>query len=79
MLSIICKKTENIKEKCNKKYGNAKLHVLEFKLTALKNNQCATSVKHKYQEKRYNQKLINRKFLIIQNQFIEISNAKAVF
>ena len=55
---ISCKKTEiftnhqkKVKEKY-KKYGYTKLHTLYFKLTVL--NLHATSVKLKYQKKRFN-------------------------
>ena len=65
------KHKKNSKEKYNKKYTNVKLHVLELNLTVLKHNQCIISVKLKSQEKRYNQKLINRKFLIIQKKYFK--------
>ena len=65
---ICCKKTgiftnhrKKLKEKY-KKYGNTKLHTLNFKFTVLKHNVHATSVKLKYQKKRFNRKFINRKF-----------------
>ena len=74
---ISCKKTaiftnhqKNLKERYYKKYGNTKLYTLKFKLTVLKHNLCATSSKLKYQQKRFNQKLINRKFCV---------NPKAVY
>ena len=74
---INCKKTgiftnhqKDLKERYYKKYGNTKLHTLKFKLTVLKHNLCATSTKLKYQKKRYNRKLINRKFSV---------NPKAVY
>ena len=66
---IRCKKTgifpnhqKKLNEKYYNKYENAKLHTLNFKLTVLKYNLHATSVKLKYQKKRFNQKFINRKF-----------------
>ena len=65
---ISCKKTgiftnhqKKLKEKY-KKYGNTKLHTLNFKLTVLNHNLHATSVRLKYQNKRFNRKFINRKF-----------------
>ena len=68
---ISCKKTgiftnhqKNLKEKYYKKYGNTRLHTLNFKLTVLKHNLYGILVKLKYQKKRYNRKLINRKFSI---------------
>ena len=73
---ISCKKTgiftnhqKKLKEKY-KKYGNTKLHTLYFKLTVLKHNLLATSVRLNYQKKRFNQKIINRKFF---------TNPKAVY
>ena len=55
---ISCKKTgictnhqKKLKEKCYKKYGNTKLHSLNFKLTVVKHNLHATSVRLKYQKK----------------------------
>ena len=66
---ISCKKTgifinhqKKLKEKYYKKYGNTKLHTLNFKLTVLKYNLHAISVRLKYQKKRFNRKFINRKF-----------------
>ena len=66
---ISCKRTgiftnhqKKLKEKYYKKYGNTKLHTLNFKLTVLKHNLHATSVRLKYQKKRFNRKFINRKF-----------------
>ena len=53
---------QNKLKKIYKKYGNAKLHTLKFKLVVLKHKLCATSVKLKYQTIRYNQKLINQVF-----------------
>ena len=60
---ISCKRTgiftnhqKKLKEKYYKKYGNTKI------LTVLKHNLHATSVKLKYQKKRFNRKFINRKF-----------------
>ena len=74
---INCKKAriftnhqKNLKERYYKKYGNTKLHTLQFKFTVLKHNLCAPSAKLKYQKKRYNRKLINRKFSV---------NPKAVY
>ena len=65
---ICCNKTgiftnhrKKLKEKYEK-YGNTKLHTLNFKFTVLKHNIHATSVKLKYQKKRFNRKFINRKF-----------------
>ena len=78
---ISCKKTgifnnqqKNLKEKYYKKYGNTRLHTLNFKLTVLKHNLYATSVKLKYQRKRYNRKLINRKYSINSKANTAISN-----
>ena len=66
---ITCKRTgiftnhqKKLKEKYFKKYGNTKLHTLNYKVTVLKHNLIATFVRLKYQKKRYNQKFINRKF-----------------
>ena len=65
---ISCKKTgkfTNHQRKSRekyKKYENTKLHTLNFRLTVLKHNLHATSVKLKYQKKRFNQKFINQKF-----------------
>ena len=74
---INCKKTtiftnhqKILKERYYKKYGNTKLHTIKFKFTVLKHDLCATSAKIKYQKKRYNRKLINRKFSV---------NPKAVY
>ena len=65
---ISCKRTgiftnhqKKLKEKY-KKYGNTKLHTLNFKLAVLKHNPHATSVRLKYQNKTFNRKFINRKF-----------------
>ena len=65
---ISCNKTgiftnhqKKLKEKY-KKHGNTKLHTLNFKLTVLKHNRHATSVRLMYQKKRFNQKFINQKF-----------------
>ena len=65
---ISCKKTgifpnhqKKLKEKY-KKYGNTKLHTLNFKFSVLKHNLHATSVRLKYQKKRFNRNFINRKF-----------------
>ena len=73
---ISCKRTgifanhqNKLKEKYYKKYGNTKLHTLNFKLTVLKHNLHAASIKLKYQKKSFNRKFINRKFS---------TNAKAV-
>ena len=56
---ISCKKTgiftnhqKKLKEKYYKKYGNTKLHALNFKLTVLKHNLHASSVSLKYKNKR---------------------------
>ena len=68
---INCKKTgiftkhqKNLKERYYKKYGNTKLHTLKVKLTVLKHKLSATSAKLKYQKKKYNRKLVNRKFSV---------------
>ena len=65
---ISCKKTgiftnhQKKLKKIYKKYENTKLHSLNFKLTILKHNLHAASLKLKYQKKRFNRKFINRKF-----------------
>ena len=52
---------KKLKEKYYQKYGNTKLHTLNFKLSVLKNNLHATSLRLKYQKKRFSRRFINRK------------------
>ena len=62
---ISCKRTgifTNHQKKLKEKYWNTKLHTLNFKLTVLKHDLHATSIRLKYQKKRFNRKFINRKF-----------------
>ena len=77
---ISCKKTgifinhqKKLKEKYYKKYGNTKLHTLNFKLTVLKYNLHAISVRLKYQKKRFTENLLIGSFPLIQKQLTAIS------
>ena len=63
---------KKLKEKYCKKYGNTKLHTLNFKLTVLKHNLHATSVRLKYQKKSSTENLLIGSFPLIQKQFIAI-------
>ena len=66
---INCKNNSNftnhqkeIKQKFYKKYGNTRVQTLHFKLTLLKNDLKATSVKLKWLKKNQARQVINSKF-----------------
>ena len=52
----------SLKHKFQKKYGNIKTRILEYKLALLKHDLKATYTKFKYSKRKYQHKTINRSF-----------------